>query len=76
MPTKVNIVLDEDVKAELERLVESGMRSRVINKALRQELQAMRRAAASKRIDDLRASMKPVSSSEIVKLVRRDRGRR
>ena len=43
MPTKVNIVLDEDVKSELERLVESGMRSRVINKALRQELQSIRR---------------------------------
>ena len=75
MPTKVNIVLDEDVKAELERLVEAGMRSRVINKALRQELQAMRRAAASKRVDELRKTTKPVSSSEIVKLVRRDRGR-
>ena len=31
MPTKVSIVLDEDVKAELERLAESGMRSRIIS---------------------------------------------
>jgi predicted transcriptional regulator len=75
MPTKVNIVLDEDVKAELERLVESGMRSRIINKALRQELQSIRRQQASKRIDELRGKTKSVSSSEIVKLVRRDRGR-
>ena len=75
MPTKVNIVLDEDVKAELERLVESGMRSRIINKALRQELQAIRRQQASKRIDELRGKTKSISSSEIVSLVRRDRGR-
>jgi Arc/MetJ-type ribon-helix-helix transcriptional regulator len=75
MPTKVNIVLDDDVKTELERLVESGMRSRVINKALRQELQSIRRRAASERIDNLRRKTRPVSTSEIVTLVRRDRGR-
>jgi metal-responsive CopG/Arc/MetJ family transcriptional regulator len=40
MPIKINIVLDEDVKSEQERLVKSGMRSRIINKALRQELQS------------------------------------
>ena len=75
MPTKVNIVLDEDVKAELERLVESGMRSRIINKALRRELQILRRENASKRLDRLRRESKPVASSEIVALLRKDRGR-
>ena len=75
MPTKVNIVLDDDVKSELERLVESGMRSRIINKALRQELQSIRRQQASKHIDVHRGKAKTLSSSEIVKLVRRDRGR-
>jgi predicted transcriptional regulator len=75
MPTKVNFVLDDDVKSELERLVETGMRSRIINKALRQELQSIRRQEASKRIDALRQKSKPVVSSEIVRLVRRDRGR-
>ena len=38
MPTKVNVVLDDDVKAGLDRLVESGRRSRVINAALRREI--------------------------------------
>jgi predicted transcriptional regulator len=75
MPTKVNFVLDDDVKSELERLEETGMRSRIINKALRQELQSIRRQEASKRIDALRQKSKPVVSSEIVRLVRRDRGR-
>ena len=31
MPSKVNIVLDDDVKADLDALVESGLRSRIIN---------------------------------------------
>ena len=38
MASKVNIVLDDDVKSELEGLVEAGQRSRVINNALRKEL--------------------------------------
>jgi len=35
MASKVNIALDDDVKPELESLVESGVRSRVINAPLR-----------------------------------------
>jgi Arc/MetJ-type ribon-helix-helix transcriptional regulator len=75
LPTKVNIVLDDDVKADLDRLVESGKRSRVINSALRREIQLMSRRAASVRLDEIRATTKPVSTADIVKLVRRDRGR-
>jgi Arc/MetJ-type ribon-helix-helix transcriptional regulator len=75
MPTKVNIVLDDDVKADLDRLVESGRRSRVINSALRSEIQRMRRRAASAHLDEIRTSTKPVSTADLVALVRRDRGR-
>jgi hypothetical protein len=75
MPTKVNIVLDDDVKAGLDRLVESGKRSRVINRARRREIELIGRRAASARLDDIRSTTKPVSTADIVKLVRRDRGR-
>ena len=75
MPTKVNIVLDDDVKADLDRLVESGKRSRVINRALRREIQRLSRRAASARLDEIRTTTRPVSTSEIVRLLRRDRGR-
>jgi predicted transcriptional regulator len=75
MPTKVNIVLDDDVKAGLDRLVDSGKRSRVINNALRREIQLMSRRAANLRLDQMRATTKPVSTHDIVKLVRHDRGR-
>ena len=75
MPTKVNVVLDDDVKADLDRLVERGKRSRVINRALRREIYLMSRRAANARLDELRTRTKPVSTSDIVRRIRRDRGR-
>ena len=72
---KVNIVLDDDVKHELDSLIEAGMRSRVINAALRRELTLIRRQRLSVQLDDLRAKTKPISTREIVRLIRRDRGR-
>lgn len=75
MPTKVNIVLDDDVKADLDRLVESGLRSRVVNQALRKEILAIRRRRANERLDELRRSTRPVRTAELVAAVRRDRRR-
>ena len=75
MATKTNIVLDDDVKAELDQLVESGLRSRVINDALRKELLLMKRRRLTEKLDELRAKTRPVSTSGIVTLLRRDRGR-
>jgi Arc/MetJ-type ribon-helix-helix transcriptional regulator len=75
MPIKVNVVLDDDVKAGLDRLVDSGKRSRVINNALRREIHLISRRAANARLDALRATTKRVSTDDIVKLIRRDRGR-
>jgi Arc/MetJ-type ribon-helix-helix transcriptional regulator len=75
MPTKVNVVLDDDVKADLDRLVESGMRSRVINAALRREMALMRRRAASARLDEFRRAGRRTSTAELVRTIRRDRGR-
>jgi Arc/MetJ-type ribon-helix-helix transcriptional regulator len=75
MPTKVNVVLDDDVKADLDRLVDSGKRSRVINNALRREIQRLSRIAANARLDRLRSATTQVPGDTIVALVRRDRGR-
>jgi Arc/MetJ-type ribon-helix-helix transcriptional regulator len=75
MPVKVNFVLDEDVKSELEALVEKGGRSRVINEALRRELSRIRRERALDELIELRRKTKPTSTAEIVGLLRRDRGR-
>ncbi len=75
MPTKVNIVLDDDVKADLDRLVESGRRNRVINDALRREIRLMRRRSASDRLDELRTRSHRVGTRDIVQAIRRDRSR-
>ena len=75
MPVKVNIVLDDDVKADLDRLVQGGMRSRVVNRALRKEILAIRRERASARLDTLRRTTKPVATEDLVAQIRRDRGR-
>ena len=75
MARKVNIVLDDDVKSDLDELVDAGLRSRVINDALRKELSLIRRRRLSDRLDAVRKKTKPVSTEEIVRLVRHDRGR-
>jgi len=75
MAIKVNFVLDEDVKGELDRLVASGMRSRVINEALRKELLAIKRQMLAAKQDRLRARAKAIGTAEIVSTLRRDRSR-
>jgi len=75
MPTKVNVVLDDDVKAEMERLVARGRRSRVINDALRTELTRIRRERVSAKLDRLRQQAAPVAAEEIVRVLARDRRR-
>ncbi len=75
MAIKVNFVLDEDVKDDLDRLVASGMRSRVINEALRKELLAIKRQMLAAKQDRLRARAKSVGTGKIVSALRGDRGR-
>ncbi len=75
MSSKVNIVLDDDVKAELHQLVASGSRSRVINDALRKELATLRRRKLSAQLDRLRNRTKPMSTRQVVSELERDRGR-
>jgi predicted transcriptional regulator len=75
MPTKVNVVLDDDVKADLDRLVEAGRRSRVVNDALRKEMLAIRRSRAAERLARLRTQAPRMPTTAIVRQLRRDRSR-
>ena len=75
MPTKVNIVLDDDVKRDLDHLVDSGMRSRVVNRALRREILAIRRDRANGALEKLREATRPISTGDVVAQIRKDRGR-
>jgi Arc/MetJ-type ribon-helix-helix transcriptional regulator len=76
MPVKVNFVLDDDVKADMDVLVESGRRSRVVNDALRKALLAIRRRQLTVEMDRLRGRASTVSTAEIVAALRQDRKRR
>ncbi len=75
MASKINIVIDDDVRVELERTVESGQRSRVINRALRRELLRIRREKANARLDQLRKRTTPVSTNTLLGELRSDRRR-
>ncbi len=76
MGVKVNFVLDDDVKSDLDHLVENGMRSRIINQALRKELLQLKRRRLAEKHDQLRGRTRAVSTREIVENLRRDRSRR
>ena len=73
MSIKVNVVLDDDVKAQMDLLVPSGRRSRVVNQALRNELLRINRERIVHDIDKLRQRTKKVKTEEIVELLRRER---
>jgi Arc/MetJ-type ribon-helix-helix transcriptional regulator len=75
MVVKVNFVLEDDVKKDLDRLVKSGLRSRVINEALRKELLQIKRRKLAEQHDRLRSRTKALSTTDIVGTLRRDRSR-
>jgi predicted transcriptional regulator len=76
MGVKVNFVLDDDVKSDLDHLVEKGMRSRIINLALRKELRQVKRRRLAEKQDQLRDRTEAVSTREVVEGLRQDRSRR
>ena len=75
MATRITLVLDDDIRSELESLVEPGQWDRVTNTALRKELRSIRRRRLSEELEHLRAGTRPVSTKDIVRLIHRDRSR-
>jgi Arc/MetJ family transcription regulator len=73
---KVNFTLDDDVRAELVRLIPARKRSRVVNEALRKELLRRSRELAMERLMQLRKHTGTLSARDIVESVRKDRSRR
>ena len=72
---KLNVSLDDDVRADLFRLIPARKRSQVVNKALRRELLHRKRELAAARIEQLRHRSASLRSEEIVVAVRKDRTR-
>ena len=72
---KLNLMISEDVANELERLVPAGKRSRVVNEAIRKELERLRRESLTERLHVLREEGPVYVGAEITEELRSDRGR-
>jgi predicted transcriptional regulator len=70
MATKVNLVLDDEVKEQLDHLIPAGERSRFANEALRSQLALVRQRQAIERLEALRQAGPHVSTAEIVETLR------
>jgi len=71
---KVNFMINDDVRKEFERLVPSGERSKVVNEALKKELNFIKRKRLTERLLLLR-SKQGLSTNEIVAALKKDRTR-
>jgi hypothetical protein len=71
---KVNFMINDDVRKEFEKLVPSGERSKVVNEALRKELNSIKRKRLTERLLLLR-SKQSLSTKEIVTALKKDRTR-
>ena len=74
MSHRVNVLLDDTVWAGLSR-TPKGERSRVVNQALETWFRQRRRREAARRMDEARADLAPVPTSDIVRWLREDRER-
>ncbi len=73
MSTRVNLILDNEVKRTLDTLVPSGSRSEFANAAIRVRLEEIKRQKAVDRLDVLRRKGPAVATREVVGLLREAR---
>ena len=70
---KLNFLIEESICRDLETLVTTGNRSKVVNVALRKELELIRRKNAVDNILNTSSKGKRFSSIEIVDRIAKDR---
>ena len=73
MSKRINIMIDEDTWSFLGR-VPAGERSRAVNEALRAWVARRRRTDAVREMDALRAQLPKISTDEVARWIREDRG--
>ena len=74
MAHRVNVILEDAVWATLSKAPQ-GERSLIVNTALKQWFQRRSRRDSARRMDELRALLPPVATSQIVAWVREERDR-
>jgi hypothetical protein len=70
---KVNFLIEKDVVEEMESLVPAGKRSKVVNEALRKELELIKRRAAVGRLLSESSQGRKLSTEAIVSKLSSDR---
>lgn len=70
---KMNFLIEEDIYQDMETLVPPGKRSKIVNQALRKELEFIRRKRVIEKIVTAPPTKKKFSSQAIVTGLARDR---
>ena len=70
---KLNFLIEEGLCRDLETLVPAGKRSRVVNEALRKELESIRRKRSVEKLLSSPPSGKQFSNREIIEGLSKDR---
>ena len=70
---KMNFLIEKDVEQEMERLIPAGKRSKVVNEALRRQLELMRRKSAVSDLLSESAQGRRLSTAAIVRGLSHDR---
>jgi len=70
---KLNFLIEESICRRLESLVPAGKRSKVVNEALRKELELIRRKNAVEKLFSVPNKGKGFSNQEIVEALSKDR---
>jgi len=72
---KVNFMVNNNVRKEFERLVPPGERSKIVNEALRKELNLIKRERLTEKLLSIRAKSPSLSTDDITGIVRENRAR-
>lgn len=75
MSHRVNVVMDDEAWNVLAKLPR-WQRNCAVNAAIREWVRLGKRRDAADRMDEMRASLPPVSTGEVVRWIRQDRERR
>lgn len=73
---KINFMIKNEVAAELESMVPSGQRSRLVNEAIMKELALFQRKMQTEKLMELRKKGPKLTTAEIIVAIRKNRERR
>ena len=73
---KLNFMIKNELVMELEELVPSGRRSKVVNEAIMKELMALKRQRLTERLLAIKQKSPSLSTDEIVAVLKEDRRKR